>query len=126
MITAPTQWEYCELQLSDQEHHKAGMFGGPEGWSFECAVYFYQDTGNIRFQELAALNKVIAYNPFKRAMAALGLRGWELVSVQQAAIGGRARSGDGTSGFPSGDQRVAYFKRPVVAGRSESEPELPL
>jgi hypothetical protein len=122
IMTTTTQWEYCELLLSDQERHKAGMFGGSEGWSFECAVYFYGDTGRIKFQQLAELKQAIAFNPFKKAMAVLGLRGWELVSVQQASFGARARS-DGSVSY---DQRVAYFKRPVVAGRSESEPELVL
>jgi hypothetical protein len=121
-MTTPTQWEYCELQLSDQERHKAGMFGGSEGWSFECAVYFYGATGKIKYQQLAVLKQAVAFNPFKKAMALLGMRGWELVSVQQASFGGRTRSDDSVSY----DQRVAYFKRPVVAGRSESEPELAL
>ena len=121
-MTTTTQWEYCELLLSDQERHTAGIFGGSEGWSFECAVYFYQDSGRIKYQQLAEMKQAMAFNPFKKAMAILGLRGWELVSVQQASFGTRTRS-DGSASY---DQRVAYFKRPMIAGRSESEPELVL
>lgn len=115
-------WEYCELGLVEVKEHKGVLRGGPDmRWSYDCHIRYYTVDGAVP-RQLTIIDQQLPFNPFTKAMALLGAAGWELVSVQHGNAYG------GTQPFAStaliGNNRVAYFKRPVVAGRAISEPEL--
>lgn len=75
---------------------------------------------------LAKPDEIRQRNPFTMAMGRLGGAHWELVSVQHGpsvtrlvwAHGGR------DTGYLEPDVIVAYFKRPVIAGRAVYEPKI--
>jgi hypothetical protein len=112
------QWEYCQLILWESKQHKA-RFGGESGFSYGCELRYHSTSGDIVERRLAELDRVIPTNPFRRAMALLGVAGWELVSVQHGTTAGTLYNGR-----ILWDNVVAYFKRPVVPGRAIDEPEL--
>ena len=63
-----------------------------------------------------------AFTAFAKALAQLGARGWELVSVQHGnAHGGQFKLEAQTLVL---DNKIAYLKRAVQAGRKVNEPPL--
>ena len=116
---AEQQWEYCELVLGSWREDKKR-----KGWCYDCYIRYYSPTGGRILRELATLESTVPYNPFAQAMALLGAAGWELVSVQHGnTSGGPHWCGEYTLVW---DNRVAYFKRPVLSGRAVDEPKLAL
>lgn len=121
------KWEYCELGLDGSKQHKPGVFGGKEGWSYDCHIRYYATSGST-FLQLATPDDVLPFNPFVKAMSLLGSYGWELVSVQHGNVETH------TAGWPTKEvdghivwsRKVAYFKRPMVTGRAVDEPKLAL
>jgi len=82
------------------------------------------------WQDLADKDKLLPYDPFAKAMGLLGGVGWELVSVQDGKVaisqsGESARFAERWETL-SWRNKVAYFKRRVVAGRAVDEPKLVL
>ncbi len=105
-----TAWEYCELWLVEAEwNHKK------QQWSYDCSIRYHTVDGAAP-RQLALPDQPLTINPFAKAMALLGAAGWEMVSAQH----GNTANGD----IYWWKSRVAYFKRPVVAGRAITEPEL--
>jgi len=108
--------------MSGTKKYEKGLFGGQEGWGYNCSIYYYSPTGNVIKQRLATISEVKSYNPFDKSIALLGAAGWELVSVQHANM--QPNYPANQSAYLSGEYIVAYFKRPVVAGRPVDEPKL--
>ncbi|MBI3960821.1 MAG: hypothetical protein HY328_18575 [Chloroflexi bacterium] len=124
---AENQWEYCHLGLDGDKYHKPDKrTGNVEGWSYDCHIYYYGPSKS-QYIQLTRLDTIVDFTPFPRAMALLGLYGWELVSVQHPVYGAHGGSdGDGTSGYLAWHRKIAYFKRLVVPGRATDEPKLTL
>jgi hypothetical protein len=76
---AGREWEYCELTLSQWKKHSKGPFGGKEGWGYDCDIYYYSPTGDVIGRIISRIDRILPFNPFKKAMALLGAKGWELV-----------------------------------------------
>ena len=119
---AEQNWEYCELRLTDVREHDGSFLSLPgKGVSFDCFIRYYVFDGKQIDIQLAQIGKILTYNPFVKAMAFLGINGWELVSLQ---IGNKG--GGYTVESLILTSRVAFFKRPIVVGRKVNEPELKL
>ena len=119
------QWEYCELGLAECKKHGKGLLGGgKEGRSYDCYIRYYGPDGGI-YHVLADIDKIMPFNPFDKALYLLGKSEWELVSIQ---FGNRVESGSihYDTGHIRWDNRVAFLKRPVRAGRKVEEPKLAL
>lgn len=121
------KWESCELALTGRKKHtvtKGIIFTSEEtAWSYECYIRYFSSTGQVIFRWLAKIDQTLGYNPFNRAMGLPGGYGWELVSVQ---LGNDPRiDEDQTNEALILYNRVAFFKRPVVAGRAVDQPALP-
>jgi hypothetical protein len=115
-MVADTSWEFCELGLVQWKDH------GGRGWSEHTYVRYYAPDGSDLYQQLAELDRPISFNAFSRAMGLLGAGGWELVSVQHGNCYGGEMAYNQCGLI--WNNRVAYFKRPVVAGRAVNEPAL--
>jgi hypothetical protein len=115
---AEQQWEYCELGLGVLRKDKK-----KKAWVYDCYIRYYSPTGQAIHRKLATLDNALPCNPFAKAMGLLGGAGWELVSVQH---GNKSTGGYLDEYALIGDNRVAYFKRPAIAGRAVDEPELTL
>ncbi len=113
------QWQYCELALDDYKFHEGGFFKGKGGYGYSCYVRYCGANGDIK-EQLSDLKTITEIDLFGKALGRLGALGWELVSIQHSPGGG----GNGDSIYMSFSIRVAYFKRPVVAGRAVNEPKL--
>ena len=108
------QWEYCMLAIKEWKRSKVG---GREGWTHDCWVV-YQGPAYTKIHQLSELDKeIFDFNPFSRAMGLLGAAGWELITMQH---------GYGPDNSLRLDNKIAYFKRPVVEGRAVEEPPLVL
>jgi hypothetical protein len=106
-----TRWEYCELWLDGvAAHDSAGT--GQVSYSYECYIIFSGHDGGGKTQVVSELGKVLSFHPWRRAMGLLGGAGWELVTVQH-----------GSPGNLRNQNKVAFFKRRVVAGRKVDEPK---
>ena len=117
------QWEVCRVVAVQWKHETR------KGYEYDSKVVFdyYAPTGVI--------TKFSPTDAFGQAIGVLSAAGWELVSVQHRLFihsmgaSSSAISGDVTGRLsykhPSGDSSyvwdgaevVAYFKRPVQAGR---------
>ena len=122
-------WEYCELGLGSWEKKEIGKgaFKPKETiFVYDCYIRYYKPGGGEIFLSLAKLDAPLDYNPFSKAMGFLGANGWELVSVQHGnKYGGGGQMGWSSSEYAIGwDNRVAYFKRPIVKGRAVDEPKI--
>lgn len=107
-----TAWEYCELGLWGFPDDEGVLLSGPGWHSCDCSIRYYTVDGVVRRQ--LAEGRPLSIDPFPKAMALLGAAGWELVSVQHDSVEVQYLFG----------RKIAYFKRPVVAGRAINEPEL--
>lgn len=125
---ADQQWEYARLYLYGAKERGAGLLGGQKGWSYDCEIVYFSPGGGVFPRTLGNRDQIQAQNPFYIAMGRLGSAHWELVSVQHAN-GDNVRTwyseGWGT-GTIMWNQVVAYFKRPVIAGRAVDEPKIEL
>jgi hypothetical protein len=110
------QWEYCELNVGGARDAKG------KGAFYEVWVYFMSPEKQCT-DTLAQVDgkeaKIFSYNPFRRAVALLGAAGWEMVSSQTASGGSDVRGGTMNWG-----EKIAVFKRPVVAGRAVDDAKL--
>ena len=113
------QWEFCCLQVSDFENVK----GKGQKWAMDIVYMAHGDRGQ-RSVTLATKEgsdaKVWPYPPFYIAMGLLGSFGWEPVSIQHGTSGSYGYGGGKNLWYDV----VAWFKRPVVAGRRVDEPKL--
>ncbi len=109
-------WEYCELCLRGREEHKRGR--DLLGISYNCWIDFMGPDGNVKRYILAEVgrDRILPFNPWRKALGLLGGMGWEVVSVQH---GNRGR---GQSDTLAWHNRVAHLKRVVVPGRAVDEP----
>ena len=115
-------WEFCELGLEKWKEHKRGLLGGEDGTSYNCYIQYYASGSSEIIKHLAKLDSVLSYDPFSKAMAFLGVNGWELVSVQYGnAYGGQVSHGENGLIW---DNKVAFLKRLIINGRKINEPEL--
>ena len=124
------RWEYCELGLVEwttkEKKSRANVFAPLQKETtraYECYLRYYIPVGGEIRRSLGELGTPLQLNPFVEAMGLLGSNGWELVSVQH----GNRYGGGPMPGFDNGimwDNRVAYFKRPIVPGRAVDEPKL--
>jgi hypothetical protein len=111
-----TQWEYCELSVTG-----SSVPWGQKDHAYRGTLFFCGPEQQHRTVVIGDLKKPVPINPFRSITAQLGERGWELVSVQH----GMYEDGPGgTSQLLRFDNRVAYFKRPVRAGRAVDQPPL--
>jgi hypothetical protein len=110
-------WEYCQLSLSGSE--KQG-----EVWLFNLAIRYFGDGKGayLLSEKKGKRRREWDYNPWEKAIALLGTAGWELVMVQHANLAGDMGGG----GTVAWEDCIAYFKRPVLPGRSIYEPKLEL
>jgi hypothetical protein len=117
MMATEQQWEYCQLHLEGWRCDKGK-------WYYDLLIrYFGPQHAFRRLSESQGKGaKAWAYNPWERALGLLGLAGWEMVHVQHGVY--ILNMGGGGQLLP--DNCVAYFKRPVLAGRGVREPELQL
>jgi hypothetical protein len=121
------QWEHCVLAIEGSKKHSKGLLGGgSEGWSYDCSIWYYGPAGDVTKVTLASISDVISYNPFDKAMALLGGAGWEIVSVQHGTALYTTGMGSYMGGKLHWDNIIAYFKRPVIAGRTVDQPKLNL
>lgn len=120
------QWEYCALYLTSMKEHKS-LLKGHTGWGYDCSIFYYSPSGEVIHQQISSPETSLDFNPFNKALAFLGGFGWELVNVQHGqlafSLGGYASS-DYRWDTLSPNNRIAYFKRPVIAGRAVNEPRL--
>ena len=103
------QWEFCTLELLSRTAIRRNRRG------YNCNLVFCRADGGRTHYTMAKEQDRIRVNPFLRTMAALGVAGWELVSVQHGCTDSQGLNWD---------VGVAYFKRPVLAGRAIDEPTL--
>lgn len=123
------QWEYCELRLYSSKSHVTKGRHAKQRWSYECKLRYYAPQGQMIRVPLSTLEEPIDFHPFGRAIGLLGARGWELVSTQYGSAVGPDLDAPGSmreGGYIRWDNRVAFFKRPVVEGRAVDEPKLQL
>ncbi len=112
------EWEYCQLWLIESREDK-----NKQGWNYNCGIQYNSGATQIS-RQLATLDSILTYGAFGKAMGLLGAAGWELVSVQHGnKYGGQIPYQQHGLIW---DNRVAYFKRPVVPGRAVDEPKLVL
>ncbi|MGE5071986.1 MAG: hypothetical protein ACM3MF_01045 [Anaerolineae bacterium] len=108
-MTDHQQWEFCELNVGGAKDVKG------KGAFYDVWVYFMSPDKQCT-DILAKIDgkeaRAFGYNPFRRAMALLGAAGWEMISYQTASGGT-----DGGTGHINWGEKIAVFKRRVVAGR---------
>jgi hypothetical protein len=116
------QWEFCQLRVVSSALVK------DKGTRYTLDV-FYMGGADVRSLSLSRIGhpgeegQVWTYNPFHAALGLLGSGGWELVAIQHGVIAPTIPS---HAGDLHADNVVAYFKRPVVAGRPVDQPALQL
>lgn len=119
-----TTWEYCALVS-----HASDADGQPGEWL--CRVTWFTPSGAIT-RQLRDDAVDFPVDAFERAMAQLGAGGWELVTFQHELVNLNARLGGDRylasvhTGYAFSPFGVAYFKRPLVAGRAIDEPGISL
>jgi hypothetical protein len=121
------QWEYCELRLYSSKSHPTKGRREKRQWSYQCTLRYYSPQGEMLRVQLTTLNEPVDFHPFGRAVGLLGARGWELVSTQYGISIGPDPDAPGSmreGGYIRWDNRMAFFKRPVVEGRAVDEPKL--
>ena len=126
------KWEFCELRLRSikTEEIKKGSMKGQSQSYYDCNILYYSPSGEVISEylpKLLAQNELqpLQFNPFSKAMGLLGAAGWELVSVQYGIVNpGTSAYGGSEGGYIRWDNRFAYFKRSIVAGRAINEPKL--
>lgn len=110
--SAPTveRWEFCQLVF-------AGATEQDSRWWSDLTIYYIGEPNRsaVLSSSDAASGKswATASGPWRGALAAIGRAGWELVSVQHGG-------GDALHATDA----IAYFKRPVQAGRAVNSPEI--
>lgn len=108
--STPQRWEFCQLVF-------AGASERDGRWWADLTIFYIGEPNRsaVLSSSEAGTGKswATASGPWRAALAALGRGGWELVGVQHAA---------GASLDPT--HAIAYFKRPVVAGRPVNAPEI--
>lgn len=116
------RWEYCSLVS-----HAVELPDGSTGWV--CRVSYMTRHGVVT-RQLREPDDEQATDVFERAMALLGLGGWELVSVQNElvrdniAVEARGFFATVPAGYSLSAYGAAWFRRPVVEARAIDEPLL--
>ena len=116
------QWEFCQVRLV------ASALVQDQGLRHTLDV-FYMGGEGVQARSLSRIGHpgeegpIWTYNPFNATLGLLGAAGWELVAVQHGIIAPAITS---HAGDVRADNVVAYFKRPVVAGRGLDQPALQL
>lgn len=120
--TVQLTWEYCALvSHASTQPDSAGR------WL--CRVSYFSRDG-VRTRQLRDEHQPAPTDVFERAMAQLGTGGWELVSLQHELvrnnvnITGEEFLATVHTGYAFSPFGVAYFKRPVIDGRSIDSPEI--
>ncbi len=114
------KWEFCSLVS-----HGVLDESGEPGWL--CRITYFRPDGAVTRQLKDPANAQ-PVDVFERAMAQLGLGGWELVSLQHQLVRDNLRvEGEGVTadvpvGFSFSSFGVAYFKRRVKEGRPIEQP----
>lgn len=109
--TVESQFEFAELWLRDFK----------TGTNKDKTPYFSSDL-SLRYHskhirdtkkvDLCTMKDRVPANPWSTAMSELGAAGWELVTVHSGMTNGAIKS----------ENRVAYFKRSAIPGRSADTP----
>lgn len=115
-----TTWEYCALVSHAVETEDEG-----EGWL--CRISYFTPAG-VRTIRLREPLDPVPTDAFERALAQLGVGGWELVSLDHELVRTNVAVGEGSfvasihTGYGFAAFGVAYLKRPVRDGRAIDEP----
>lgn len=110
------QWEYCILYMFGKTLKKSGWYCDLE------LSYCGYSANSLSLSSMRGKNsKPWRYDPWDMAICLLGENGWELISIQHGAI-----NAWNIKSLISLFNAYAYFKRPVIPGRSIYEPKLEL
>ncbi len=102
------QWEFCVLGIDNLKSERNGL---------RCDLYIVYMGHPYPIRQLSNLERdgrLWRTNPINDAMGILGAYGWELVTVQHGSPPTHQGFGGGVISWTN---MVAYFKRPVIAGR---------
>lgn len=128
------QWEYCDLYCDVETYQnshsdsRGNLINSWDVWEIHCTITYYTES-NDDFLVCNDRNTAVTNynNLFSKAMRLLGEAGWELVSVQHGNENLVAFSSPycTTTCTESKrhnnllyDNKIAYFKRPKVQGRT--------
>lgn len=109
------RWEYCTLRIDGRTHNEKD-----DSYQYGLEIRYF----GSKILTLSSLDgrSWKEYNPWSKAMALLGEYGWEMISVQHLQLENVERGSDRLRPY----EAVAYFKRPMLAGRNIDQPKLEL